>query len=296
VCARVWRERQPRGPCDESCQDELTLAMDQIVLDELGTRLDAFTAAHTRALLVDVTHDGGGSDLAVAFARVLTAHELASPETGFIRQPHWEHVFETAETDFHKELAGRSDLSPQQRALLEAAAARRDAATRCDLSTVWTTSPPQFPCSASGRFAGYVDPRDTTDVSELDTRSYFHGDAQYRFRRGRWTGPVWLLVDHGSASATEELAAVLQDYGGATVLGATTMGIGCGYTNGGTKVVLPALGLVAKAPDCIRFRADGTSESAGVRPQIVIDMTVDDRLADRVRASLPPDQMRAPRQ
>jgi hypothetical protein len=85
-----------------------------------------------------------------------------------------------------------------------------------------------------------------------------------------WTGPLWVLVDRGTASAAEELPAVLADNGAARVMGEPTFGAGCGYTNGGLPFTLPHSGLVVWMPDCVRYRRDGANEVEGVRPDVAI--------------------------
>ncbi len=79
-----------------------------------------------------------------------------------------------------------------------------------------------------------------------------------------------LLVDSGTASAAEEFAAELQDNDAALVVGESTMGAGCGHTNGGTPTTLSHTKTVLELPDCARIRLDGTNEVRGIRPDLVI--------------------------
>jgi hypothetical protein len=51
------------------------------------------------------------------------------------------------------------------------------------------------------------------------------------------------------------------------------MGVGCGYTDGGVTLELPATGLTVRAPDCIRYRGDrggGRNEAEGVEPDLPV--------------------------
>ena len=283
LCERAWTARTPTA-CDATCQDELSQKLDQLLIDEIAARVRALADAKPRALLLDVTGNGGGTGMVEPVARMLTDRALRRPAMGFIRQPHWQVQFAETRDALRAEL-GKA-VSPELRALLERSAARAEAArldaTRpCNLSSTWQSREAAFPCSAVGRFDGYLDAGERPDVSTLDTRGVFGDEAGYTYEHAIWKGPLLVLVDGKSASATEQLAAALQDYGGATVIGQRTLGIGCGYTNGGTHLELQHLGLAVRAPDCIRYRADGSSESAGVSPTIAIDWKPSDDAAAR---------------
>ena len=45
---------------------------------------------------------------------------------------------------------------------------------------------------------------------------------------------------------------------------------GCGHTDGGTPTTLRNSHAVLEVPDCARFRADGTNEVRGIRPDVLI--------------------------
>jgi hypothetical protein len=51
------------------------------------------------------------------------------------------------------------------------------------------------------------------------------------------------------------------------------MGAGCGYTYGGIQLELEALRLTLRAPDCVRFRASGENERAGMAPDLPIALS-----------------------
>jgi C-terminal processing protease CtpA/Prc len=89
--------------------------------------------------------------------------------------------------------------------------------------------------------------------------------------------PVFVLIDRGTGSAAEWFAAVLHDNRAATLVGEQTVGAGCGYTNGGIRLALSHTGIAIAAPDCARYRGDGSNEIDGVRPDVVLDWTLADR-------------------
>jgi len=67
------------------------------------------------------------------------------------------------------------------------------------------------------------------------------------------------------------------------VLGARTGGAGCGHTNGGTPTTLKNSGAILELPDCVRFRADGSSEVRGMLPDEVVAIRADDGAGFRAR-------------
>jgi hypothetical protein len=100
--------------------------------------------------------------------------------------------------------------------------------------------------------------------------------------RGVWTGPVWILADHHTASASEDFVAWLQQNKVARVLGQTTAGAGCGYVNGGGRTRLRASPFDVRMPNCARFLDNGTNEIDGIAPDVVLPMDGD--ATDQARA------------
>jgi C-terminal processing protease CtpA/Prc len=100
--------------------------------------------------------------------------------------------------------------------------------------------------------------------------------AQFPYHDAVWSGPLTVLVDDETWSAAEEFAAVLQDNRAAVIVGSRTGGAGCGHTQGGTPTVLKHSGATLELPDCVRFRADGSNEVAGVIPDVVLGMRASD--------------------
>lgn len=94
---------------------------------------------------------------------------------------------------------------------------------------------------------------------------------------GQWSGPLFILADRNTASASEDLIAWLQQNGVATVVGERTLGAGCGYIDGGGRIELKEAFFDVMAPNCARFLNDGTNEIEGIRPNIEIPMKSEDR-------------------
>jgi hypothetical protein len=89
---------------------------------------------------------------------------------------------------------------------------------------------------------------------------------------GAWTGPVWILMDRRTGSATEDFVVWLQQNGVARTLGERTAGAGCGYVDGGGRIRLRTAPFDVMAPNCARFLRDGTNEVEGIAPDIGISL------------------------
>lgn len=92
---------------------------------------------------------------------------------------------------------------------------------------------------------------------------------------GIWTGPIFLLVDANTGSASEELVAWLIQDRDARVVGKRTAGAGCGYMDHGGWIHLDAAPITVRAPNCARFLDDGTNEIEGIVPDVEIDLDAD---------------------
>jgi Peptidase family S41 len=286
LCRLAWESRRPTD-CDEACQNELRQSFDQLMLNEFAQVLRELAEQKPDGLLLDLTNNGGGSSVVEAMVRQLTPQKIPVPARGFIHQPHWVAQFEEAANDFRKE-AALPDQKPFLKSLLTRSAERAKAAANqarrpCDASHHWKTSAPSRACSSVSTFEPYLSVDEQPLVKTLESRGHLFAASQYDYVPGVWNRPVFLALNQNSASATEEVAAMLQDHAGVKVLGVPSAAIGCGYTNGGTSLMLPSFNLKIRAPDCIRYRADGSSESNGITPDVLVPWVKGDDLVVRAR-------------
>lgn len=93
---------------------------------------------------------------------------------------------------------------------------------------------------------------------------------------GPWTGPVIVLADRETGSATEDFVAWLRENRIAKIVGERTGGAGCGYFNGGTPSRLQVLPLEVLMPNCARFLDDRSNEVEGIAPTIEMPMRLSD--------------------
>jgi hypothetical protein len=203
---------------------------------------------------------------------------LPAPSLGFIRHPHWVRQLEQKRADVERDLA-RKDISRKQREILREASTKlkvliSEARVSCDRSNIWTATSNKRRCSflnATPIFSTGVLPHAAPgELRGLSSHGVLFSPSNFDYQEGVFDGPVVVIVDARTASASEMFAAMLQDNKAAIIVGETTLGIGCGYTNGGLGLVLPNSKLRVSMPDCVRYRKDGTNEAAGIKPDFLI--------------------------
>jgi hypothetical protein len=106
--------------------------------------------------------------------------------------------------------------------------------------------------------------------------SIYAADAEIEELQGTgvWTGPLALLVDRRTASASEELVTWLKDNRRAAIAGERTYGAGCGYVDGGSAIALKAAPLHIMVPNCSRYTSEGINEIEGISPTVSVDWVI----------------------
>ncbi|MFJ6025538.1 S41 family peptidase [Brevundimonas sp. NPDC092305] len=295
ACAAAFAamSRPADQPCDEDCLETLRALATDNVTDDVSARLRALRDAGAETLLVDLAGNGGGTEWVEVVARVVTPVRLRSERVGFPRHPHWVENFAGDEQRLTDAARGqpRADRARLEGYRAVFTQARQEAATPCDptplfagrpLECEWLTTAPLY---------------STGPVAELDPSligkpwaAEVFTPLRYRFEPGVWTGPLMVMVDGATASASEEFAAVLQDNRAAVIVGAPTRGAGCGHANGEIETVLNHSGARLRLPNCARLREDGTNEVSGIDPDILIGFRSNDgnqRRIHRLMAALP---------
>lgn len=291
ACSEVMRQLRmtDSATCDSDCVDRIELGTANVLTTDLAERVEQLRRAGATALLVDITHNGGGSDWVEALARALSSKPLRGSHLGFIKHAHWTNQLERAlrdvETDLPESRAPGDVLRGAAATLKQALAASRE---RCDRNSVWTTG--ELHCSLlvtdllfSSGVLPYARPG---ALAGLHSRvSLFH-PHRYDYTESGHRLPLYVLVDHETWSAAEYFAALLQDNKAATIIGELTGGAGCGYTDGGISTHLKNSKAVVSMPDCVRLRADGSNEVNGVTPDVLVPWPHRDSPYQRVQKVL----------
>jgi hypothetical protein len=263
----------PRAPCPDDCMDRIGKWADARMTQDFIARIEALQRARIDTLLIDVTGNGGGSEWAEAAARMVTGIRLKAERMDFARGAQWAKEFADAEATL-RDAAGTA--SPEDRIFLlsladRAAQKRRVAETPCDSAPLWKEQRPGCAWLGEGFYAsGMVGSADPERLRGKPWASAIFTPMEYPYREGVWRGPLIVLVDGESWSATEEFAATLQDNRAALIMGEATGGAGCGHTDGSAPVVLGHSGGKLLLPDCARIRADGTNEVRGIAPDLAV--------------------------
>lgn len=260
-------------PCDDACSDRLDAWADNRMTEMLMQQIEALKGERIDALAIDIAGNGGGSEWAEAAARIVTPVRLKSERIAFVRGAHWTKRFEN---DVHDLRADARKAKGPDRALLlsladEAAAKEKIAQTPCDSAALWMGEHPTCSWLGEGFYAtGALASADPGWLRGKSWASDVFSPAQYPYREGVWSGPLIVVVDSATASASEEFAAELQDNRAALIVGEPTYGAGCGHTDGGTPTTLSNSHAILELPDCVRLRADGSNEVRGIVPDLML--------------------------
>jgi hypothetical protein len=280
ACAATWERLRPRQRaerCERACLEE---AGDRAVRQEIGDRFAAVVAAlaarGVAALAVDITGNGGGNSWVDDVARMLSEREPSCGKGAVIRHRHWSRRY-TEEIGELEQVLARGGLAGEDRALVARAAdhARRMLAATtatCDLRPLWTEAGRRPGCSLVVPDDGALCGREAERLNGLADPPGPPALVWDRAapRAGLYRGPLFVLVNGGTASASEQLVNRLQMAGRGVLLGRRTLGAGCGYTNGGLDVVLARSRLRIRMPDCVRYLASGENEVAGIAPDVAL--------------------------
>ncbi|HEV8331292.1 MAG TPA: S41 family peptidase [Steroidobacteraceae bacterium] len=253
--------------------------MDAAWLKALADRLAAFRAQHVDAVLVDVGGNGGGNDLGDWAARLFTSGDVRSAPLLMHAGPLGAKYMDEQLQGLNDALAahrGDTKVEAVLRPAIDAFEWRRRESLQqsCDLSWVWREQRRFDPTKCSGLIdAGFA----SGALSSLapgslarDAASALYWPSIADSMRGAWNGPVYLLTDSATASAAEMFAARMHDSGIARTVGVRTLGLGCGSMVENAPFTLPHSHLSFRIPNCVRLRADGSDEVAGIAPDLPV--------------------------
>jgi hypothetical protein len=277
ICAAVW-------PALDT--------IDAAWLKELAERLKAFRTEHVAAVIVDIGGNGGGNDVGEWAPRLFTAREVHSARLLMHAGPLGVKYMDEQLQSLNDALAahaGDAQIAAALRPAVDFFEHRKRESLRpfCDMAWVWReqrTFAPQI-CSglvAAGFASGAVDYLAPGTLA-ADAASALYWPSIVDPLRGAWDGPVYLLTDPGTASASEMFAALMRDSGIARTVGVRTLGLGCGSMVESAPFTLPHSRLSFRIPNCVRLRADGSDEVAGIQPDLPVLPTANE--SPRARAA-----------
>ncbi len=269
--------------CDEACADRVELEVANRLTAALERRAGSLARAGVAAIAVDLMGNGGGTNWVDPAVRTLTPARLESSAIGVVRHAHWEKQLSDRLHDVETDLATHGDL--EHGALASAVTTLRaeiaEVSTPCDQSALSETGEPKPSCTQLVRVSPVLAYAKVGALAGRASADALFGPSRDQYREGANTLPLVTLADAGTASAAEDFAEALQDHHAALIVGAQTIGAGCGFTNGGIPTVLPRSHARVRMPDCARIRKDGSNAVAGVTPDVVLPLLERDSPAQR---------------
>jgi Peptidase family S41 len=283
-------------PCNDVCGDRLDAAIVRQLNWRLADTVRDLERAGAAALVIDLTGNGGGGDWAEVAARIVVG-PLPGARMAVLRHPVWVDELEARLKDIDAALvvargAWRTRLLA---ARTGGADLMVEAGKTCDLTDQWRQMTAKLPCApvATGNLytTGFEATAKAGKAPSAEREAAVYTLAQYQpFETDVTRLPLIVLIDGSTYSAAEQMAARLQDYGRARLLGTKTPGAGCGHAaGGGNGFELATARLRIDLPDCARLRRDGSNERRGIRPDIPAPFTHGDtaqKRADKAAAAL----------
>lgn len=293
ICIREWTAQKKLGQGINF--KALRAKIAQAWFQALADQLKQFKKEGVAAVIVDVGANPGGDDSGDWAARLFTSREVHSARLLMTASSAAAGYFDEQLQDLHKALDRHSEAGPQARAAVQTAIAafeHRKAsieARKCDMSWVWSKKRPWNPTGftrlvEAGFASGQMNYLPVGAIGDQEMASTIYWAAKVDALRGAWSGPVYVLTDGKTASSAEMFTAVMKDNGIAKVVGTPTVGAGGGFMFDEPPLELPYSRLRFRVPNCMRLRADGTDEVAGIKPDLpVLPMQGEDPRARAAR-------------
>jgi hypothetical protein len=265
--------------CDSACDERVQVHADGLLTLELEAAIQAVRQAGASALIVDVAGNGGGTEWNGAASRMLTAVRLEAIRNYFMRGALWTRHFTSLEHDLKE--AERKAHGDDRKLLAHFAQLvderKKDAETPCDAAPLWRGEHPACVWLGDAFFTtGLLPSADPEALRAKPWASLVFNPMQYPYHEGVWRGPLIVVVDGGTGSAAEGFAAELQDNHAAVIVGAPTVGAGCGHTDERAPIKLTHTGALLDLPDCVRIRSNGLNLASGVQPNLLVGLRADD--------------------
>jgi len=295
VAASLWPTfaAELDRPCDAWCQWSFRERVMGALLGYLAEGARTLRGRGVDAMLIDISGNGGGTDWAAVAPRIFAPPLTICPPTGVVRHPH--HASRLERRVGHvQSLLDEFEISDASRRTLErardaVAEQHRQAELPCDRRALFEEADAELECSqltfAPG--CGLVEYLPANALPDVEQRASIFRALGSNFEEAVWDGPLYVVTDRNTASASEQFVALLEANDAAILLGEPTMGAGCGFIDGGVPVYLPHVDVTVRMPDCARYRANGRNEIDGIEPDVAIEWGGGDKArARRIHAAL----------
>ncbi|MBS1815096.1 MAG: hypothetical protein JSS87_09510 [Acidobacteria bacterium] len=247
--------------------------------ENLAALLKQFNHKGVGAILIDVSSNPGGDDSGDMSTRLFTDKPMHSAallmsQDKVASNSYFEEVLDDLKhaAKLHPDVDSKKLLEEQTAYFLQE---QSRLAYPCSMAWVWKERRDwnTMPCKRlvpAGSAGGPLNYLNADSVQDIRIARRLHWPAKYRDLWGSWTRPVYVLVNNRTFSSAEMFAANFQNNHAAKVIGTRTGGDGCGFMNDPSPVTLPHSRLRFRIPNCVRLKADGTDEVAGVVPEFPV--------------------------
>jgi hypothetical protein len=277
LCRAAWARDEFWGPTGRLRRGVLRQYVERQWYATMAALLGRFRADSAVAVIIDIGNNSGGDDSGDIAPSLFSAQPLRS-STLLIS---WDSAAATPYLQAKVEALGAAakadSSSPLVRDQLALFQSRRQQVQKpsCDLSWVWrerrgwktNDCKRLIDAGSSGGPLALLDPK---AVSSVAIAKELHLPSAVAEFWGSWTGPLYVLTDRRTYSSAEMFAAVLQNNRAATLVGGRSGGDGCGFMDSEGLTRLPHSGMRFRVPNCVRLRADGTDEVAGIEPDLPV--------------------------
>lgn len=270
LCFAAWKRDDLWDAGGKLDRARLRKVVEQGWYGALADVLKTFTTNGATAVIVDVGNNSGGDDSGDIAARLFTSKPLRSSPLWMTDDAATSNAYfdeEIGDLQEAEKLDPKSELVQNQLVAFKNGKAQLGAA-KCSLHWVWRerrswrgTCRRLAEAGTSGGPLAFLAP---ATVNNAEVARRLHWPSIIAPLWGAWRGPLYVLTDNRTYSAAEMFVAVLRNNDAAKVVGMRTGGDGCGFMNNPGPVILPHSGLRFRVPNCVRMRADGTDEVAGV--------------------------------
>jgi len=277
----IWsslRKEYPDG-CINGC-GEMLQKVDAQLTSYLIERIIELQREKILALVINVSSNGGGSQWCQEVARLFTKKELKGAKTFVVKHALWKSIMDNnieiinddlenpnLNTDLKQKILGFK-LSIQNGILPQL---QNDCSSKVE--NIWRQNDLSCLELIENPYAHEL-PLGIMNHPQFlksKTKTILNTSRYFPYKTGVYSGPLYIVQDRFSGSATEEFSSLLQSNDAAIIIGENSYGAGCGYNNGGIQIELPNIGLSVRMPDCVRFRKDGKNEIYSIEPDIKID-------------------------
>jgi hypothetical protein len=289
ACRRAWETMHKAGT--PIVRGDLGEAAEHLWLGELAAQLKALRAAGAQAVIVDVGNNSGGDDSGDWIPRLFGGRPVVSAPLLVVDAPAGAAYLDEEIGELTAALDAKP--APEAKAALDEALATFKSrmasigSRPCDLSWVWRERRAWRDLGCRRVIeAGYADgplPGLPAGAYDKTTRRALAWSTVVEDLYGAWPAPAYVLTDRKTFSSAEMFSATMADNHVAKLVGVRTGGDGCGFMGDTPPLVLAHSRLRFRVPNCIRLRADGTDEVAGVSPDLPVLPTEGE--SERARAA-----------